>query len=109
MMAFFRQRRQGLVAALFSLAALTGCGSDEVQLGGPHRDAAADGSSDAAPVLSGEVRDVVFVGSTTHVRVAVGARELQVVVTNDGGMWVPSPGTAVGVVVPFDAVRVLAS
>ncbi|MCB1002177.1 MAG: ABC transporter ATP-binding protein [Acidimicrobiales bacterium] len=73
------------------------------------RDAAADGSSDAAPVLSGEVRDVVFVGSTTHVRVAVGARELQVVVTNDGGMWVPSPGTAVGVVVPFDAVRVLAS
>ncbi len=33
MMAFFRQRRQGLVAAVFSLAALAGCGGDEVQLG----------------------------------------------------------------------------
>ncbi len=55
----------------------------------------------------GCVTDVVFVGSTSHIRVDVGERELQVVVQNDGGVFVPAPGTIVGVEFPPDAVRLL--
>jgi spermidine/putrescine transport system ATP-binding protein len=72
---------------------------------GGHRDAtdpAAGGT-----VLGGRVVDVVFVGSTTHVHVDVDGRTLQVVLTNDGAGWVPAPGTAVGVEVPRDALRLL--
>ena len=58
-------------------------------------------------LLSGRVADVVFVGSTTHVRVDVTDRQLQVVLPNDGSTWVPAPGTEVGVDVPSDAIRVL--
>ena len=81
---------------------------ERLRLVGPH-DEVGSGSSatDGSSVVRGVVRDVVFVGSTTHVRIVVGVRELQVVVTNDGGVWVPSPGTDVGVVVPPDALRVL--
>jgi hypothetical protein len=60
-----------------------------------------------AGLVSGPVTDVVFVGSTTHVRVAVADRELQIVVPNDGAAWIPAPGTRVGVDVPSEAVRVL--
>jgi len=59
-------------------------------------------------VLSGRVADVVFVGSTTHVRIDVPDRQLQVVLPNDGTTWVPAPGTDVGVDVPADCIRVLA-
>jgi ABC-type Fe3+/spermidine/putrescine transport system ATPase subunit len=58
-------------------------------------------------VVSGSVTDVVFVGSTTHIRVAVGERELQVVVTNDGDTRVPVPGTSIGIDIPTDAIRLL--
>jgi spermidine/putrescine transport system ATP-binding protein len=58
--------------------------------------------------VEGAVTDVVFVGSTTHIRVAVGDGSLQVVVPNDGATWVPAPGASVGVDIPLDAVRVLA-
>ena len=43
-------------------------------------------------LVSGTVTDVVFVGSTTHIRVAVADRELQIVVANDGDTRVPVPG-----------------
>ena len=59
--------------------------------------------------FSGQVTDVVFVGATTHIHVAVAGRTLQIVVPNDGATWIPAPGTVVGVDVPADAVRVLAS
>jgi spermidine/putrescine transport system ATP-binding protein len=58
-------------------------------------------------LVSGPVTDVVFVGSTTHIRVAVADRQLQVVVPNDGSTWVPTPGTQVGVDIPTDAIRLL--
>jgi spermidine/putrescine transport system ATP-binding protein len=60
-------------------------------------------------MVSGTVTDVVFVGSTTHIRVAVDARELQIVVTNDGDTRVPVPGSPIGVDIPNDAVRLLPS
>lgn len=62
---------------------------------------------DGTGLVNGPVTDVVFVGSTTHVRVAVADRELQIVVPNDGAAWIPAPGTHVGVDIPADAVRVL--
>ncbi len=49
----------------------------------------------------------MFVGSTTHIRVAVADRELQIVVTNDGDTRVPVPGSPIGVDIPTDAVRLL--
>ncbi len=57
--------------------------------------------------VSGPVKDVVFVGSTSHIKVLVGDRELQIVVPNDGTTWVPTPGTDVGVAISPDAIRVL--
>lgn len=62
----------------------------------------------SAGVLSGRVAEVVFVGSTTHVRVDAIDRQLQVVLPNDGSTWVPAPGTEVGIDVPADSIRVLA-
>ena len=59
-------------------------------------------------VVAGPVTDVVFVGSTSHIRVAVADRELQVVVPNDGDTRVPVPGVTVGVDIPADAIRLLA-
>jgi ABC-type Fe3+/spermidine/putrescine transport system ATPase subunit len=59
-------------------------------------------------VVGGPVTDVVFVGSTTHIRVAVADRELQIVVSNDGDTMVPAPGSTIGVEIPVDAIRVLA-
>ena len=59
--------------------------------------------------FNGPVTDVVFVGSTTHIHVAVAGRTLQIVVPNDGASWIPAPGTVVGIDVPSDAVRVLAA
>jgi len=53
------------------------------------------------------VRDVVFVGSTTHVRAEVEGLDMQIVVPNDGSVWVPAPGTDVAVDVAPDAVKVL--
>jgi hypothetical protein len=50
----------------------------------------------------------VFVGSTSHIMVDVADRRLQVVLPNDGGTYVPAPGTAVGIEIPADAIRVLA-
>lgn len=64
--------------------------------------------ADGDGLVSGPVTDVVFVGSTTHISVAVAERSLQVVVPNDGAAWIPAPGTRVGVDIPADAVRVLA-
>jgi spermidine/putrescine transport system ATP-binding protein len=62
--------------------------------------------------IEGVVSDIVFVGSTTHIRVAIAAgpdaRHLQIVVPNDGSTWVPAPGTEIGVDIPPDAVRLLA-
>ncbi len=63
--------------------------------------------ADGDGFVSGPVTDVVFVGSTTHIRVAVAERSLQIVVPNDGAAWIPAPGTHVGVEVPPDALRVL--
>lgn len=57
--------------------------------------------------LTAAVRDVVFVGSTTHVRAGAGDLEVQVVVPNDGSVWVPAPGTDVAIEVPPEALRVL--
>jgi spermidine/putrescine transport system ATP-binding protein len=58
--------------------------------------------------VRGVVKDVVFVGSTSHIRVALDDdRELQVVVPNDGDTRVPVPGVRVGVAIPSDAIRVL--
>ncbi len=57
--------------------------------------------------VSGVVTDVVFVGSTTHIRVMVDDRQLQVVIANDGDTRVPVPGSAVGIDIPADAVRLL--
>jgi spermidine/putrescine transport system ATP-binding protein len=57
--------------------------------------------------VSGTVTDVVFVGSTTHIRVAVDDRQLQIVIANDGGTRVPVPGSSVGIDIPADAVRLL--
>jgi spermidine/putrescine transport system ATP-binding protein len=59
-------------------------------------------------VVVGPVTDVVFVGSTSHIRIAVDDGVLQVVVPNDGDTRVPVPGAVVGIDVPADAVRVLA-
>jgi spermidine/putrescine transport system ATP-binding protein len=59
-------------------------------------------------MVTGTVADVVFVGSMSHIRVDVADRQLQVVVPNDGGTWVPAPGTPVGIEIPTDAIRVLA-
>ncbi len=53
------------------------------------------------------VTDIAFVGSTTHVRTAVGDQEIQIVVSNDGATWIPAPGTPVGLDVPADAIRLL--
>ncbi len=64
--------------------------------------------ADGEGLVSGPVADVVFVGSTTHISVAVGDRSLQIVVPNDGATWIPAPGTGVGVDIPADAIRVLA-
>ena len=61
--------------------------------------------ADAA--VSGVVLDVVFVGSTTHVRISVADQELEVVLSNDGAAWVPTPGSPVGVVLPAEGLRVL--
>jgi spermidine/putrescine transport system ATP-binding protein len=60
-----------------------------------------------AGVVNGSVTNVVFVGSTTHIRVAVAERELQIVVPNDGDTRVPVPGSAIGVDIPADAIRLL--
>lgn len=57
--------------------------------------------------VTGVVLDVVFVGSTTHVRVVVADQELEVVLSNDGASWVPTPGSRVGVVLPAEALRIL--
>jgi spermidine/putrescine transport system ATP-binding protein len=59
-------------------------------------------------MLTGTVSNVVFVGSTTHVRVDIDGHELQTVLSNDGTAWVPVPGTEVGVVMPTDSIRLLA-
>jgi spermidine/putrescine transport system ATP-binding protein len=64
-------------------------------------------TSTAAGVVAGMVTDVVFVGSTSHIRVSVSGRQLQVVVANDGSTFVPSPGTEVGIEIPPDALRIL--
>jgi spermidine/putrescine transport system ATP-binding protein len=61
-----------------------------------------------AGLAAGPVTDVVFVGSTSHIRVAVADRELQIVVPNDGDTRVPVPGSVVGVEIPADAIRLLA-
>ena len=61
-----------------------------------------------AGVFTGNVTDVVFVGSTTHLRVILAGRELQIVLPNDGSTWVPAPGTEIGVDIPADAFRLLA-
>jgi ABC-type Fe3+/spermidine/putrescine transport system ATPase subunit len=58
-------------------------------------------------LLSGSVTDVIFVGSMTHIRVAVAERELQIVIANDGDTRVPVPGATVGIDIPPDAVRLL--
>ena len=58
-------------------------------------------------LLSGSVTDVIFVGSMTHIRVAVAERELQIVVANDGDTRVPVPGSTIGIDIPPDAVRLL--
>ena len=58
-------------------------------------------------LLSGSVTDVVFVGSMTHIRVALAERELQIVVANDRDTRVPVPGSTVGIDIPPDAVRLL--
>ena len=58
-------------------------------------------------LLQGTVGDVVFVGSTTHIRVAIPDGELQIVVSNDGTTRVPTPGSVVGVDIPVDAIRLL--
>jgi spermidine/putrescine transport system ATP-binding protein len=58
-------------------------------------------------VVAGPVTDVVFVGSTTHIRVLVSGSELQVVVANDGSTFVPTPGTEVGIEISPDALRIL--
>src|SRR5690606_30755315 len=60
-----------------------------------------------AGTVTGVVDDVVFVGSTTHVKFLIDSRPLQVVVPNDGSSWVPAPGTAAGVDIPLDAIRLL--
>lgn len=60
-----------------------------------------------AGMLDGTVSDLVFVGSTTHVMVDAVGHTWQVVLPNDGAAWVPAPGTAVGLEVPADAVRLL--
>ena len=57
--------------------------------------------------ITGVVLDVVFVGSTTHVRVAAADQDLEVVLSNDGTSWVPTPGSRVGVVLPAEALRIL--
>lgn len=65
----------------------------------------------AEGVITGVVTDIVFVGSTTHIAVAVAGaddRHLQIVVPNDGSTWVPAPGTEIGVEIPADAIRLLA-
>jgi spermidine/putrescine transport system ATP-binding protein len=59
-------------------------------------------------IVGGPVTHVVFVGSTTHIRVAVADRELQIVVSNDGDTRVPAPGSTIGVDIPVDAIRILA-
>ncbi len=59
-------------------------------------------------LLQGPVTDVVFVGSTTHLLVRIGDRDLQIVLPNDGVAWVPAPGTTIGVELPFGALRLLA-
>ena len=58
-------------------------------------------------LLTGSVTDVVFIGSMTHIRVAVADRQLQIVVANDGDTRVPVPGSTVGIEIPPDAVRLL--
>jgi ABC-type Fe3+/spermidine/putrescine transport system ATPase subunit len=58
-------------------------------------------------LVSGEVSDVVFVGSTTHIRLTVADGEMQIVLPNDGSAWVPAPGTRIGVEFPADAIRLL--
>jgi len=57
--------------------------------------------------VDGVIDDVVFVGSSTHVRTLVADQEIQIVLSNDGSIWIPAPGTAVGVDIPADAVRLL--
>lgn len=74
----------------------------------PERVRIVDAAASAPGATDGVIDEVVFVGATTHLRVRVGERTLQVVLANDGESWVPSPGTTVGVVVPADAVRLLA-
>jgi spermidine/putrescine transport system ATP-binding protein len=59
-------------------------------------------------LIAGTVADVVFVGSTSHIMVDVADRRLQVVLPNDGGTFVPAPGTAIGIDIPAEAIRVLA-
>ncbi len=59
-------------------------------------------------LVDGVVGDVAFVGSTTHVRVHVGAQEMQAVLSNDGASWIPAPGTAIGIELPSDSIRLLA-
>lgn len=58
-------------------------------------------------VATGTVTDVIFVGSSTHVRLRIAGEELQAVLSNDGAAWVPAPGTDIGVEIPADSVRVL--
>ena len=60
-----------------------------------------------AGTVTGVVDYVVFVGSTTHVKFLIDSRPLQVVIPNDGSSWVPAPGTAAGVDIPLDAIRLL--
>ena len=62
---------------------------------------------DTDGTVSGTVTDVVFVGSTSHIRVDVSGHEVQVVIANDGGTRVPVPGSSVGIDIPADAVRLL--
>ena len=62
----------------------------------------------AAGSVTGRVADVVFVGSSTHVRVSVAGEEIEVVLSNDGTSWVPTPGNEVGIMLPVDALRLLA-
>ena len=60
-----------------------------------------------AGVVTAVVTDVIFVGATTHVRLDVADREMQIVLPNDGAAWVPAPGTTVGIDIPADAIKVL--
>jgi spermidine/putrescine transport system ATP-binding protein len=116
------------VADFLGLANLlpASAGRDEVVIGGTRLPAETNGATGECTVfvrpervrldqvagadcVACSVSQVVFVGAVSHVHVDLAGHRLQVVVPNDGSGSLPAVGDHIGVRIPADAIRLLAT